>query len=90
MLVLHLGCGHIENEWQVPWCIGGDFNAIRFPSEKLGASRMTHQMCRFNKVIEDHGLVDLRLKWATFSWTNNQEKGSSWFDKFFIYVDWMN
>jgi hypothetical protein len=22
--------------WESPWCIGGDFNATRFPSEKLG------------------------------------------------------
>lgn len=24
--------------WAVPWCVEGDFNVIRFPSEKLGDS----------------------------------------------------
>ena len=24
--------------WDLPWCLGGDFNIIRFPSERLGAA----------------------------------------------------
>ena len=26
----------LMERWVVPWCIGGDFNATRFPSERLG------------------------------------------------------
>lgn len=27
--------------WDVPWCVGADFNVIRFPTDRLGA-RLLH------------------------------------------------
>ena len=32
--------------WGVLWCIGGDFNVVRFPSEKLGERRFTGAMMK--------------------------------------------
>jgi len=29
--------------WDLPWCIGGDFNVIRFPCERLGVIRFLQQ-----------------------------------------------
>ena len=52
--------------WGVPWVVGGDFNAIRFPSERLGASHFTSskiqktqkltriQLDRTKTDLEDH------------------------------------
>ena len=31
----------VRRRWIGAWCIGGDWNAIRYPSEKLGGSKTT-------------------------------------------------
>jgi hypothetical protein len=28
----------LTSRWDIPWCIGNDFNVSCFPSERLGAS----------------------------------------------------
>lgn len=61
---------NIMGEWKVPQCSGGGFNALRFPSKRLGDSRSTQHMRLFNVFIENHDLVDLPLKGSTFSWSN--------------------
>lgn len=30
----------VRDGWNGAWCIGGDFNAIRFPEDKLGGCRL--------------------------------------------------
>ena len=37
--------------WNLPWCLGGDFNIIHFPSERLGASRLSRCMYDFSDFI---------------------------------------
>jgi len=43
----HLRCALFEklllfmSSWDIPWCLGGDFNVIRFPSEKSTGGRLT-------------------------------------------------
>ncbi|RVX11480.1 hypothetical protein CK203_015924 [Vitis vinifera] len=45
-----------------PWCIGGDFNVTRFPSEHSRGGRLVAAMRRFSKVIDDLALRDLPLQ----------------------------
>ncbi|RVW96870.1 putative ribonuclease H protein [Vitis vinifera] len=40
------------------WCVGGDFNVIRRISEKMGDSRLTVNMRRFDEFIRESGLLD--------------------------------
>ena len=56
--------------WNFPWCLGGDFNVIRFPLERLGARRFTRCMYDFSDFISLHGLMDIPLEGGLFSWPN--------------------
>ena len=40
------------------WCVGGDFNVVRFPSEKLNGGRFTRSMIDFDSFISETGLRD--------------------------------
>ena len=51
--------------------MGGDFNIIRFPSERLGAGRFTRCMYDFSNFISHHGLMDIPLEGGLFSWSNS-------------------
>ena len=39
------------NGWSLPWCVGGDFNAIRFSLERLGDANITQIMHKFSDFI---------------------------------------
>ena len=30
--------------WDVPWCVGGDFNTVRYPSERFGLNSFSPSM----------------------------------------------
>jgi exonuclease III len=77
---------NLMDRWEVPWCIGGDFNAIRFPSERLGNSRFVPAMEDFSRFIFDRGLVDIPLRGGQYTWSN----GHSWsrIDRFLLSSGW--
>ena len=45
-----------------PWCVAGDFNMIRFPSERSRGGRLSLTMRRFSEVVEELELRDLPLQ----------------------------
>ena len=45
----------------LPWCCFGDFNIVRFPSERSGEAHLTLAMEKFSEFIKDLNLVDLPL-----------------------------
>jgi exonuclease III len=75
--------------WEVPWVLGGDFNVVRFPSERVGSDSFSPAMHEFSDFISVHGLVDLPLSGGNFTWTNNREVSSmSKLDRFLFTSDW--
>lgn len=81
----------IRGRWNGAWCIGGDWNVIRYPSEKLGGSRITGDMRRFTDWINSHSLGDMPLSGASYTWSNHQrDPAMSRLDRFLVLTDWMN
>ena len=78
----------IRRLWNVLWCVAGDFNMIRFPSECSKGGHLSPTMRRFSKVVEDLELRDLPLQEGLFTWSggfNNRLK--SRIDRFLIFED---
>ncbi|KAK1279157.1 hypothetical protein QJS04_geneDACA021350 [Acorus gramineus] len=57
-----------------PWFVGGDFNEVRYGTEKRGGRPLqTSRAIRFNNCLDNCHLFDLHALGNTFSWNNRQE-----------------
>jgi hypothetical protein len=75
--------------WSTPWCLGGDFNVVRFPSERSGADQITSAMNDFSEFIFSMGLRDIQLEGGRYTWSNNRENAAmSRIDRFLYSNDW--
>jgi hypothetical protein len=75
--------------WKMPWCIGGDFNVVRFSSERSGDSSYSASMAKFSDFIFVQGLAGIPLVAGQFTWSNNQkEKIWSRIDRFLPSPEW--
>jgi hypothetical protein len=75
--------------WNVPWCIGGDYNIIYVPRKRSSSSRLSQAMLEFPKFIFEHGLMDLPLVGSSFTWFDNRDPLVwSRIDRFLLSPDW--
>ncbi|KAK8915965.1 hypothetical protein KSP39_PZI023308 [Platanthera zijinensis] len=57
----------------MPWIVAGDFNVIRYASEKLGGNLPNpNHMAEFSDCILDCGLSEIPYSGSPFTWTNNK------------------
>uniref|UniRef100_A0A2N9J9F5 Reverse transcriptase domain-containing protein n=1 Tax=Fagus sylvatica TaxID=28930 RepID=A0A2N9J9F5_FAGSY len=64
----------VHSWWDVPWVVGGDFNVVRFPSERLGATHLTTAMQDFSDFISSTGLMDIHMVGGRYTWSNSQSR----------------
>ena len=66
--------------WGVPWCLGGGFNIIRFPSERLAVASHTRAMYGFSDFISLYGLMDIPMEGGLYTWSNTSSASRlDWF-----------
>jgi exonuclease III len=79
----------VRHQWSQPWCIFGDFNVVRFPSERRGCVRINPAMVDFSDFIEGFHLVDLPLNGGLYTWCNGSANPSmSRIDRVLVSTDW--
>ena len=81
--------GAIKGRWDEPWCVGRDFNSIRFPGERRYGHNLTAGMRRFSEVIEELNLNDLLFPSGQFTWFGSlNSQAASRLDRFLITNEW--
>jgi hypothetical protein len=55
-----------------PYLICGDFNLIRYPSQKNKKTTLKRSSRMFNTIIDAYELIDIDMIDGKFTWSNNQ------------------
>ncbi|XP_043694325.1 uncharacterized protein LOC122645036 [Telopea speciosissima] len=76
----------------LPWAVGGDFNAVLDPLEKVGGrAACSTSLEEFGNFVSDAGLVDGGFIGNSFTWSNNQSGGNkvvAHLDRFLFNGQW--
>ena len=69
----------LQNQCDLPWLCGGDFNELLKSHEKSGGRpRPFGQMQKFREVLDECGLIDLGFIGKKFTWFKNYPSGGLW------------
>jgi hypothetical protein len=63
--------GNVCNNHSLPLLVGGDFNLLRFSSEKNRAMTLNKRSDIFNSIINSCALRQIHMAGGKFTWSNN-------------------
>lgn len=87
--VLWVELDTMRSRWLLAWCLFGDLNIIRYPSERLKCSLFSPVMFKFLDFIAKHSLVYLPLEGGVFTWFCDSSRPSmSRIDRVLVSTDW--
>ncbi|KAK1289164.1 hypothetical protein QJS10_CPB18g00789 [Acorus calamus] len=79
----------IKKNWNVPWCVTGEFNVTRFVEEQNRGGTLTPAMLRFSEWFDQENLLDMPPNLAC-TWTNMRESPSlAKLDRILICPHWV-
>jgi len=61
------------SNWDIPSCLGGDFNVVRFPFKRSTGGGVTSAMIEFSDFIDSCDLIDPPLEGARYTWSSHKE-----------------
>ncbi|XP_059295529.1 uncharacterized protein LOC132048860 [Lycium ferocissimum] len=65
--------GQVALNVHVPWIVGGDFNVILKPEEKLGGLPVHHsETAEFAHFVNNCGLLELKFSGSRYTWWNGR------------------
>ena len=79
----------VKKNLQVNWCLAGDFNTVRYDSERKGCRNEGNGSAQFNDFISIAEFFDLPMCGKIFSWYGPKNKRSR-IDHFLLTGGWIN
>ncbi|KAH0688906.1 hypothetical protein KY289_016264 [Solanum tuberosum] len=72
-----------------PWVVYGDFNTVRYPSEKKNCGRISKAMNDFSEFIMDLNLLDPQLECGKYTWRKGDRHDvAARLDRFLVSNEW--
>ncbi|GJS37389.1 RNA-directed DNA polymerase, eukaryota [Tanacetum coccineum] len=75
---------HVCNQWKGEVLILGDFNEVRFKSDRFGTNFNVRGAVHFNSFIRDACLVEIPLDGCAYTWCHKSASKMSKLDRFFV------
>ncbi|XP_010666661.1 uncharacterized protein LOC104883796 [Beta vulgaris subsp. vulgaris] len=76
-----------------PWLMGGDFNCVLNPEERIGAVVRQHEIANLQRCMSVCGMRDLMSSGCMYTWNNKQQEESRVFcklDRAMVNESWLD